>query len=122
MVSDLAGDWPPTQNKSKNLLSQERVQRLESLSGWSWDSLTEQWEEGVEQLQSYVNQHGKARVLANYVTPDGLKLGSWVGSHVRTNAKSLLSPGRTDALSPVWVVLGPITEQWEEHSNNFSPM
>ena len=72
------GSWVSNQrkNKSKNLLSQDRIERLEALPGWSWDPFTEQWEEAFEQLQSYVNQHGNARVPNSYVTPDGFKLGT----------------------------------------------
>jgi hypothetical protein len=74
------GSWVSGQrkNKSKNLLSQDRIKRLEALSGWSWDPFTQQWEEAFEQLQSYVKLHGNAKTPLSYATPDGFKLGSWV--------------------------------------------
>jgi len=61
--------------KPKNILSQDQIARYEALPGWSWDSFTGQWEEGFEQLQSYVNEHGNARVPNSYVFLDGFKLG-----------------------------------------------
>ena len=111
------GTWVSGQryNKSKNLLSQDRIERLEALPGWSWDLLTEQWEEGFEQLQSYVKQHGNARVPWKYVTPDGFKLGNWVSSQRKNKSKNLLSQDRVERLEalPGWS-WDPITEQWEE--------
>ena len=101
------GRWVSNQrnNKSKNLLSQDRIDCLEALPGWSWDRLTEQWEVAFEQLQSYVNQHGNARVPNNYVTPDSFNLGTWVGTQRRNKSKNLLSQDRIERLEslPGWV-------------------
>ena len=111
------GNWVSDQrkNKSKNLLSQDRIERLEALPGWSWDPFTEQWEEAFEQLQSYVKQHGNASVPSNYVTPDGFKLGSWVSNQRKNKSKNLLSQDRIERLEalPGWS-WDPFTEQWEE--------
>ena len=116
MVSNLGvGLAANASNKSKNLLSQDRVKRLEALPGWSWDLLTEQWEEAFEHLQSYVKLHGNARVPSSYVTPDGLKLGSWVKYQRKNKSKNLLSQDRIERLEalPGWS-WDPFTEQWEE--------
>ncbi len=111
------GQWANDQrkNKSKNLLSQDRVERLEALPGWSWNLLTEQWEVGFEQLQSYVNQHDNASVPARYISADGLKLGVWVSNHRTKQFKNLLSQDRIERLEtiPGWS-WDRLTEQWEE--------
>ncbi|OAI00630.1 hypothetical protein A1353_19530 [Methylomonas methanica] len=111
------GTWVVTQrtNKSKNLLSQDRVERLEALPGWSWNRNTEQWEDAFGQLQSYVNLHGNAIVPNRYVTPDGFKLGNWIGSQRMCKSKNLLSQDRVERLEalPGWS-WDPISEQWED--------
>ncbi|MEE7625238.1 helicase associated domain-containing protein [Methylobacter sp. Wu8] len=110
------GTWITTQrqNKSKNLLSQDRIERFEALSGWSWDRL-EQWEEGFEQLQSYVKLYGNARVSVTYVTPDGFNLGTWITTQRQNKSKNLLTQDRIERFEALsgwsWVLL---TEKWEE--------
>jgi len=103
------------QKKPKNCLNQDRIDRLEALPWWSWDPFTEQWEEGFEQLRSYVNMNGNARVPARYVTPDGLNLGNWVNNQRQNKPQNLLSQDRIERLEalPGWS-WDPISEQWEE--------
>ena len=99
----------------KTSLARIEIERLEALSGWSWDPFTEQWEEGFEQLQAYVKQHGNAKVPQSYVTPDGLNLGVWVNSQRQNKSKNLLSQDRIERLEALsgwsW---DPLTEQWED--------
>ena len=87
------GSWVIRQrnNKSKNLLSQDRIERLEALPGWSWDPFTEQWEKAFEQLQSFVNQHGNARVprLMSLLMVSNLGVGLF--TNVKTNPKTSLA-------------------------------
>jgi len=58
------GTWVSTQriNKLKNLLNQDRIERLEALPRWYWNMLAGQQEANFEQLQSYLKQYGNARV------------------------------------------------------------
>ena len=99
--------WIGTQrtNKSNNLLSQDRIDRLEALIGWSWDALTDKWIEGLEQLICYAKEHGNARVSSRYVSPDGYKLGKWVCNQRITKAKNLISQDRIERLEALsgWV-------------------
>ena len=99
------GRWIGTQrsNKFKNLLSQSQIQRLETLPGWSWDALTDQWEDGFEHLKSYVKQFGNATVSQRYVTPD-FNLGSWVSTQRSNKLKNLLNQDRIERLEalPGW--------------------
>jgi superfamily II DNA or RNA helicase len=109
--------WVHTQryNKAKNLLSQDRIKRLEALPGWSWDPLTEQWEKGFKQLQSYVKHHGHSRVPNNYTAHDGFKLGAWTGNQRRNKSQKILNQDRITQLEALpkwsWDILA---EEWEE--------
>ena len=100
------GSWVSDQrkNKSKNLLSQNRIERLETLPGWSWDPLTEQWEKAFKQLQLYVNLNGYAGVPQEYVIQDGFKLGQWVSIQRQNKSQKLLSQDRIERLEalPGW--------------------
>ncbi len=103
------------QNKSKNRISQNLIERLESLPGWSWDPHSEQWEEGFSQLKQYVSQHGNAKMPGNYVTSEGYKLRFWVNSQRSSRNSSQLSPVRIERLESLagwsW---DPLAEKWEE--------
>jgi len=108
------GNWVSRQRKYKNSLSTERRKLLESCKGWSWDPLTDQWNEGFEQLKQYVKTTGSVRVPATFKTNDGFALGCWV-SNQRAKKDSLSAECRklleTSCKDWSWDVL---TEQWNE--------
>jgi hypothetical protein len=80
------GSWVSNQRKRDNI-DLEKVKMLEALPKWSWNTLDDKWNEGVEHLTKYVEEFGHAQV------PQGLKyddfnLGLWV-SNKRVNKNKL---------------------------------
>jgi len=107
------GSWVTNKRSTKERLTSEQINRLESLSGWAWDVLEYQWEQGFSYLKVYIEQEGHALVSAKYKTDDGYKLGMWVTSQ-RSNKNSLTPDRRTrlESLSGwVWDVL---EFKWEQ--------
>ena len=111
------GIWVARQrsSRSKKQHSQERIKLLESLPGWSWDPLSEKWDEGFSQLKKYVSQHGDTRVPQGYVSPDGYKLGQWVGWYRKLRRDNKVSQARVEKIValPGWT-WEPLSEQWEK--------
>ena len=110
------GNWVGTQrrNKTQNFLTQDYIDRLETLTGWIWDSYADQWEAGFKQLQHYLKEHGNPYVPINYVSPDGYTLGNWVGTQRRNKTKNLISQDRINRIETLhgWV-WDAYADQWE---------
>jgi superfamily II DNA or RNA helicase len=110
------GQWTMVQRaaKGRDSLEADRVQRLETVSGWSFDPRGDKWEEGFNHLLDYFNLHGDARVPRSH-TIDGYNLGGWVKSQRRAYNKGSLDASRRDRLGALkawtWDAIG---DRWEE--------
>ena len=107
------GQWVSDRRKNIDNLSPEHRARLEALSGWSWNILSDQWEEGFNYLNKFVDQNGHANVPNDYIFEDGYPLGQWVSVQRKNKNKTPLKRKvRLEAISGwVW---DAIPEQWEE--------
>jgi len=90
------GSWVGEQRSNQNILNPGRIKKLESLSGWVWNSVEYLWEEGYNHLQDFVKDKGHALPLQSHISPDGFKLGVWTSTR-RANKKQL-TPERIKAL------------------------
>jgi hypothetical protein len=90
-----------------------KARLLEELPGWAWDTAEVKWQEGFNRLTEYVREHGNARVIPKYVTPDGYKLGLWM-ANLRSR-RSGLDPAKVQQLEavPGWT-WHPHADQWED--------
>ena len=86
-------------------LDAERIAELESLPGWAWNMLDEQWSLGLAAVRAYAGENGHARVPSNYVSPDGHSTGQWVSGRRRDYADGKLGGERISELEllPGWV-------------------
>ena len=59
-------------------LTAERKKALEEI-GMIWSKLDFYWENNFSAAVKYYKENGNLIVPSNYVSPDGIKLGSWIG-------------------------------------------
>ena len=116
------GQWVGVQRRTKHALEPDRRRRLEVLPGWSWDPLSDKWEEGFSHLQEFSKRAGHCRMLAKYKTDDGFGLGIWVNK--QREKTDTIEPDRRERLEalPGWL-WNPHSEKWEKgfsHLKQFS--
>lgn len=110
------GAWVKKQRSASSSggLSVNRRSRLEALPGWSWDPLTDQWENGFRRLSEYVKDRGTARVPRMCLV-DGFNLGSWVHVQRQKYTDGRLESDRQQRLEtlPGWQ-WNALIDKWEE--------
>jgi superfamily II DNA or RNA helicase len=88
------GIWVSTQRANKDLLTAERLNRLDSL-GFIWDVHADLWEYGFKFLLKYHSREGHCIVPQRHVE-DGFKLGAWVAN--RRKIKNAQTPAQIERL------------------------
>jgi superfamily II DNA or RNA helicase len=104
------GLWVSHQRTDRLKLSLQRIRRLDSLD-FSWDPMTERWDEAYNELQKFFKREGHSRVHGSLVV-GRIKLGTWVKS--QRAYKDILSPERVKRLNNLAFSWDPVAEQWEK--------
>ena len=81
---------------TKDTMEPDRRQRLEALPGWSWDVLSDQWEEGFSHLKAVFRTRGSLPSVLRLQDRRRLSARSWV-SNQRTD-KDTMEPDRRQRL------------------------
>jgi Helicase associated domain len=79
------GQWVSVQRLSRNDLSAERKERLNTI-GFVWDGRKHYWENGFAALAEFKAREGHCRVPSMHIEND-FKLGLWVTTKRRTKEK-----------------------------------
>lgn len=115
------GSWIMTQRRVRagsvpGALTEEKIQKLDDI-GMIWDMGSQRWNEGLEELRIYYNEHGNVDVTAKYVSPSGFRLGSWVNNlRVKVRNKGLdqaLTKEQQEQMEELGMIWDKNTETWE---------
>ena len=118
------GSWLCTQRKIRageqfGSLSQERIAKLDSI-GMRWQSVADiSWEKYFTAAQKYYDNNGNLDIKTQYVTPDGIRLGSWLAG-IRTCRKnglrsSYLTEERAKQLDGIGMIWSQPDYVWERN-------
>ena len=112
------GSWVThqRQNKKKGTLSEDKIQKLESIPEWSWDPIEDQWNKSFEYLKEYVKSYGNSKVHQNYINSAGSKLGTWVNTQKVNKTKGKLRRDRIQKLESVqgWTWSVAKNDNWDK--------
>jgi len=64
--------------KEKKYLTPERKSQLESI-GMIWNRFDYIWDRNYAEACGFYAEHGHLNIPRKYVTPDGIRLGAWIG-------------------------------------------
>ncbi|WP_146447634.1 helicase associated domain-containing protein [Bythopirellula polymerisocia] len=95
----------------KDLLSKERISRLEKL-GFLWNPLAAKWEEMFVELRKYKSKHGNCNVPNKF--EGNPRLGEWVSTQRAEYQKDNLSKGRISRLNSLGFAWDSHEAAWEE--------
>ena len=113
------GSWVKTQRKSKENLTNDKIEKLEKLKDWSWNYSTDQWQKRFDYLLEYSNINNSAIIPTDYITNENIALGSWVNTQRQLKKKNKLSEEKIQLLMSVkgWVWT-PNDIRWDEGFEN----
>lgn len=107
------GTWVLTQRRVKSgqiygYLSEERIRKLDEI-GMIWQSQSDfNWERNFGALKKYYDQYGNIDIKADYVTDNGIALGSWINNLRTWKASGIriryLTPERVDELDSLHMI------------------
>jgi hypothetical protein len=104
------GAWVAGLRKSRENLLAIRKIRLNEI-GFSWDPITDKWEEGFNYLVKFKEINGHCRVPISFTT-NTYKLGAWVNQQRRN--RNNLTASHISRLNNLEFIWDPNIKQWEE--------
>jgi hypothetical protein len=75
---NLLGSWLGNQRLQKHSMPRDRITKLESIPGWTWNVKDSAWDAMFIYLNEFAKEEGHCKVPAKYITRDGQRLGTWV--------------------------------------------
>jgi hypothetical protein len=105
------GGWVTEQRTERENLASERIAKLESLPGWSWDISGDTWYARFELVKKFAAREGHSRVPQGH-NEDGVAIGKWVA--VQRSTRNKLSAERRALLEflPGW--------SWDPHEDKWN--
>jgi hypothetical protein len=109
------GNWIHSQRRgySEHKLSKEKIKQLEKI-GMVWSPLDTQWNNYYNLAKEYYRLNNTLLIPYNYITEDGLNLGSWIGNQRSAYSKNKLSKKKIELLENIGMVWNTIDTQWED--------
>ncbi len=99
--------------EKQTVLTPERVAELEAL-GMHWSAINLKWERNYLRAAEYYREHGDLLVPADYKSPDGHALGSWISKLRRSRRAGELSEEQVERLEAIGMFWGNRhAESWE---------
>jgi hypothetical protein len=110
------GSWVSNQRTEyrSGRIPSDRVERLEALPGWMWNSIEDRWNDAYTLLKGFIAREGHANVSQNQIA-NGINLGRWVSKQRASNKGGKLSSERVKLLEdlPGWA-WDALSSQWED--------
>lgn len=101
-------------NQRSNTVTEERLQKLGEI-GMVWDAFSEQWERNYLEAVEYYREHGNLPVPVRYISPNGIRLSSWIASQrmIRNGKQSgKLTAEQIERLERIGMVWNADDELW----------
>ena len=73
------------------------------------------WTQKLDSLVAYKAEHGDLFVPYDFVTSDGVNLGTWVRYQRLHFKKGMMDVGKTEKLKEIGFIFSPRSEVWEKH-------
>lgn len=94
-------------------LDPSRAERLEAI-GMVWIVEKVGWERWYQAASAYRQEHGNLDIPSAYVTPDGLKLGSWLVGKRQEYKEGVMKAERISQLEALGISWDQNSDQWDK--------
>jgi len=107
------GIWISSQRyaKKKGSLSDEQISLLEEI-GMSWHQFSNKWEMGYGYALQYFEENNSCNAPAEYVHPDGFKLGAWIATQRNKYKNGKLRKKQISRLEEIGIDWNPSGNAW----------